>query len=50
MVYVERSQEPLTKQDFLSDQMVKWCPGCGDYAVLAAVSNVLPRLGYKKES
>ncbi len=44
------SNEPLTKADFISDQMVKWCPGCGDYAVLAAVSNVLPRLGYKKEN
>ena len=27
----------LTKKDFVSDQDIRWCPGCGDYAVLAAV-------------
>ena len=25
---------PLTKKDFASDQLVRWCPGCGDYAIL----------------
>ena len=34
--------EPLTKKDFTSDQEVRWCPGCGDYAVLAAVQSLMP--------
>jgi len=42
-----------TSQDFKSDQEVKWCPGCGDYAILAAVQRALPQiaeeLGYGKE-
>jgi len=40
---------PLTKKDFATDQLVRWCPGCGDYAVLSAMQNALPRLGKKKE-
>ena len=39
----------LTKEDFVSDQMVKWCPGCGDHAILSAFLKVLPELGIKKE-
>ena len=39
----------LSKEDFSSDQMVKWCPGCGDHAILRAVENVFPNLGIKKE-
>ncbi|MBW7846612.1 MAG: 2-oxoacid:ferredoxin oxidoreductase subunit beta [Bacteroidales bacterium] len=39
----------LTKEDFSSDQMVKWCPGCGDHAILHAVENVFPELGIPKE-
>jgi len=35
----------LTKKDFTSDQEVRWCPGCGDYAILAAVQSFLPELG-----
>ncbi len=35
----------LTKKDFMSDQMVRWCPGCGDYAILAQVQTVLAKLG-----
>ena len=34
----------LTKKDFATDQEVRWCPGCGDYSILAAVQNVLPEL------
>ncbi|MCF8301969.1 MAG: 2-oxoacid:ferredoxin oxidoreductase subunit beta [Bacteroidales bacterium] len=41
--------QPLSKDDFISDQMVKWCPGCGDHAILAAVSKVFPKLGKRKE-
>ena len=47
---VERSSVELTKQDFVSDQMVKWCPGCGAHAILAAVANVFPKIGYRKEN
>jgi 2-oxoglutarate ferredoxin oxidoreductase subunit beta len=32
----------LTKKDFTSDQEVRWCPGCGDYAILAAVQSLMP--------
>ncbi|NLG20119.1 MAG: 2-oxoacid:ferredoxin oxidoreductase subunit beta [Actinomycetales bacterium] len=39
-----------TKKDFTSDQEVRWCPGCGDYAVLAAVQGFLPDLGLKREN
>lgn len=39
-----------TKKDFTSDQEVRWCPGCGDYAVLAAVQSFLPELGLKREN
>jgi len=30
----------LTKKDFVSDQEIRWCPGCGDYAILSAVQKV----------
>jgi 2-oxoglutarate ferredoxin oxidoreductase subunit beta len=40
----------LTKKDFQSDQEVRWCPGCGDYAILSAVQQVLPELGIPKEN
>ncbi len=39
----------LTKADFVSDQMVKWCPGCGDHAILASFLKALPQLGHKME-
>jgi len=35
----------LTKKDFTSDQEVRWCPGCGDYAILSAVQGFMPELG-----
>jgi 2-oxoglutarate ferredoxin oxidoreductase subunit beta len=40
----------LTKKDFASDQEVRWCPGCGDYAILASVQAVFPELGIPKEN
>ena len=40
----------LTKKDFTSDQEVRWCPGCGDYAILANVQSVLPNLGIPREN
>src|SRR5438045_6788859 len=41
---------PLTKKDFQTDQEVRWCPGCGDYAILSAVQSVFPELGIRKEN
>lgn len=46
---VETKKVELTKKDFESDQMVKWCPGCGDHAILRALENVFPELGVAKE-
>ncbi|MFE7857341.1 2-oxoacid:ferredoxin oxidoreductase subunit beta [Streptomyces sp. NPDC057403] len=40
----------LTAKDFKSDQEVRWCPGCGDYAILAAVQGFMPELGLAKEN
>ncbi len=40
---------PLTRKDFQTDQEVRWCPGCGDYAILAAVQSVFPELGIPRE-
>lgn len=39
----------LSKKDFVSDQEVRWCPGCGDYSILAAVQGILPTLGIPRE-
>jgi len=41
--------EGLSKKDFVTDQEVRWCPGCGDYSILAAVQGVLPTLGIPRE-
>jgi 2-oxoglutarate/2-oxoacid ferredoxin oxidoreductase subunit beta len=41
--------QALTKKDFASDQETRWCPGCGDYAVLATVQQFLPELGLPPE-
>ena len=38
-----------TKKDFESDQDVRWCPGCGDYAILSAVQKMMPDLGIPRE-
>ena len=40
----------LTKKDFATDQEVRWCPGCGDYAILNAVQSVFPELGIPREN
>jgi len=39
----------LTAKDFKSDQEVRWCPGCGDYAILAAMQGFMPELGVPRE-
>ncbi len=39
-----------TRKDFISDQDVRWCPGCGDYAILAQIQNILPKLNIPREN
>ena len=46
---IKTSNQELTKKDFVSDQDVRWCPGCGDYAILSQVQKVFPQLGIPKE-
>jgi len=43
------TENTLTRQDFVSDQDVRWCPGCGDYAILSQVQKLFPTLGIPKE-
>ena len=40
----------LTRRDFASDETVRWCPGCGDYAILAQIQKTLPELGVPREN
>jgi 2-oxoglutarate ferredoxin oxidoreductase subunit beta len=47
---VPKSEVEYSAKDFKSDQEVRWCPGCGDYAILAAVQGFLPELGLRKEN
>jgi 2-oxoglutarate ferredoxin oxidoreductase subunit beta len=47
---VPKAEGKQSMKDFKSDQEVRWCPGCGDYAVLAAVQGFLPQLGLAKEN
>jgi len=39
-----------TRKDWSSDQEVRWCPGCGDYSILAAVQMLMPALGVRREN
>jgi 2-oxoglutarate/2-oxoacid ferredoxin oxidoreductase subunit beta len=45
----DRALVQLTAKDFKSDQEVRWCPGCGDYAILAAMQSFMPELGVPRE-
>lgn len=47
---VATAEIQLTRKDFVSDQTVRWCPGCGDYAILATMQKVLPDIGVPKEN
>ena len=40
----------LSRKDFVADQDVRWCPGCGDYSILANVQRVMPELGVPREN
>ncbi|MDQ1683766.1 MAG: 2-oxoglutarate/2-oxoacid ferredoxin oxidoreductase subunit beta [Frankiaceae bacterium] len=50
MSLVPAADAKATKKDFTSDQEVRWCPGCGDYAILAAMQSFLPELGLRREN
>ncbi|MEU3498003.1 2-oxoacid:ferredoxin oxidoreductase subunit beta [Kitasatospora cineracea] len=47
---VPKADGPQTAKEFKTDQEVRWCPGCGDYAVLAAVQSFMPELGIRREN
>ncbi|MBM9619988.1 2-oxoacid:ferredoxin oxidoreductase subunit beta [Streptomyces zhihengii] len=47
---VPKAEAQQSMKDFKSDQEVRWCPGCGDYAILAAVQGFMPDLGLAKEN
>ncbi|MFD0316661.1 2-oxoacid:ferredoxin oxidoreductase subunit beta [Streptomyces flavalbus] len=47
---VPKAEATQSMKDFKSDQEVRWCPGCGDYAILAAVQGFMPQLGLAKEN
>ena len=50
---VSKNEPPATKyttKDFQSDQDVRWCPGCGDYSILAQVQRIMPELNMKREN
>ena len=50
---VSKNEPPATKyttKDFQSDQDVRWCPGCGDYSILAQVQRIMPELNVKREN
>ena len=47
---VPKADGPQSARDFKTDQEVRWCPGCGDYAILAAVQAFMPELGIRREN
>ncbi|MEU9272966.1 2-oxoacid:ferredoxin oxidoreductase subunit beta [Streptomyces sp. NPDC048251] len=50
LTLVPKAEARQSMKDFKSDQEVRWCPGCGDYAVLSAVQGFMPELGLAKEN
>ncbi|OPC81512.1 2-oxoacid:ferredoxin oxidoreductase subunit beta [Embleya scabrispora] len=50
LTLIPKADAKQSMKDFKSDQEVRWCPGCGDYAILAAVQGFLPELGLRKEN
>ena len=50
MSQVSTPPAALTSKDFATDQEVRWCPGCGDYSILAQVQKVMPTLGIPREN
>ncbi|MGW2540771.1 thiamine pyrophosphate-dependent enzyme [Kitasatospora sp. NPDC001574] len=50
LTLVPKADAPQTAKEFKTDQEVRWCPGCGDYAILAAVQAFMPELGIRREN
>lgn len=50
MSHLAENPRPLTRKDFETGQEVRWCPGCGDYAILSQVQKLLPTLGVPREN
>jgi 2-oxoglutarate ferredoxin oxidoreductase subunit beta len=50
LALVPKADAKQSAKEFKSDQEVRWCPGCGDYAILAAVQGFLPSLGLRREN
>src|SRR5579859_5256726 len=50
LTLVPHADQKLSTKDFKSDQEVRWCPGCGDYAILAAFQSFLPELDVPREN
>jgi 2-oxoglutarate ferredoxin oxidoreductase subunit beta len=50
LALVPKAEAPQSAKDFKTDQEVRWCPGCGDYAILSAVQSFMPELGLRKEN
>ncbi len=49
-IAVEPNAPALTRKDFVSEEEVRWCPGCGDYSILAQTQRVMPELGLPREN
>jgi 2-oxoglutarate ferredoxin oxidoreductase subunit beta len=50
MATITNGSSTLTAKDFTTDQEVRWCPGCGDYSILAQVQKIMPGIGVSKEN
>ncbi|HJE52046.1 MAG TPA: 2-oxoacid:ferredoxin oxidoreductase subunit beta [Tessaracoccus flavescens] len=50
LAHIPLSLEPLSKKDYTSDQEVRWCPGCGDYAILSTFQSMMATLNIKREN
>ncbi len=47
---INEAIKTLTAKDFATDQEVRWCPGCGDYSILAQVQKIMPSIGVPREN
>ncbi len=50
MIDKKEMEKTFTSKELLTDQEIRWCPGCGDYSILKQVQTVLPELGLKREN
>jgi 2-oxoglutarate ferredoxin oxidoreductase subunit beta len=50
MTQIELDEPILTDKDFASDNDIRWCPGCGDYSILAQMKKMLPKLNVPREN